>query len=94
MISADNQDDLPPSIRRRLGLPIAANPTIASIKGHMFGNSLRYIKLVLQASAGDDVDPEELMEAARLAGKVPAIVNADLEKAVAAFKAWQDSVHP
>lgn len=94
MISADNQDDLPPSIRRRLGLPVAANPVIAEIKSHMFGNSRRYIALILEASAGNDVDPEELMEAARLAGKPPAIVNFDLDKAAFAYRLWQESVHP
>jgi hypothetical protein len=30
---------LPDPIRRRLGLPVAANPVIAEIKSHMFGNS-------------------------------------------------------
>lgn len=87
-------DQLPDPIRRRLGLPCAANPVIAEIKSHMFGNSRRYIALILEASAGRDVDPEDLMEAARLAGKPPAIVNFDLDKAAVAYRLWQESVHP
>ncbi len=84
----------PEPLRRRLGLPCAANLAIAEIKLHMFGNSHRYIELVLAASAGADVDPEELLEAARLAGKVPARVNHDLEVAAAAYAAWRNSVDP
>jgi hypothetical protein len=50
--------------------------------------------LILEASAGKNVDPEELMEVARLAGKPPAIVNFDLDRAAVAYRLWQESVNP
>ena len=86
--------DLPDPIRRRLGLPLMANPVVQSIKNEMFANSRRYIDLVLIASRGDEIDVEELLAVAQRAGKCPAIVNRDLELAVTAYRAWQESIHP
>ena len=86
--------DLPDPIRRRLGLPCAANPVIAEIKQGLFANAGRYIALVLEASAGNEVDFEELLSAAQRAGKTPARVNFDLEVAATAYAAWRNSVDP
>ena len=87
-------NDLPDPIRRRLGLPLMANPVVQNIKNEMFANSRRYIALVLTASRGDEIDVEELLAVAQRAGKCPAIVNRDLDLAVDAYRAWQESVHP
>ena len=87
-------NDLPDPIRRRLGLPPMTNLVVESIKNEMFANSHRYIAMVLTASRGDEIDVEELLVVAQRAGKCPAIVNRDLELAVAAYRAWQESIHP
>ena len=87
-------NDLPDPIRRRLGLPLMANPVVQSIKNEMFANNHRYITLILDASRGEEIDVEELLAVAQRAGKCPAIVNRDLELAVAAYRAWQESIHP
>jgi hypothetical protein len=87
-------DQMPDPIRRRLGLPPLANPVVQNIKQELFANSRRYIVLILDASRGEEVDVEELLAVAQRAGKCPAIVNRDLELAVAAYRAWQDSIHP
>ena len=87
-------NDLPDPIRRRLGLPLMANPVVQGIKNEMFANSHRYIALVLTASRGDEIDVEELLAVAQRAGKCPAIINRDLNTAMDAYRAWQESVHP
>ena len=86
--------DLPDPIRRRLSLPPIANTVVQNLKHEMFANSRRYMALVLDASADREIDNDELMEAARLAGKSPAIVCRDLERAMAAYRLWQESVDP
>ena len=87
-------NDLPDPIRRRLGLPLMANPMVESIKNEMFANSRRYIDLILAASSGDEIDTEELLAVAQRAGKCPALINRDLNTAMDAYRAWQESVHP
>lgn len=87
-------NQFPEPIRRRLGLPLYANPVVESIKLELFANSREYIRLILLASEGQYVDPAELVTVAQRAGKCPAIVNHDLDIAMAAYKAWQNSVNP
>ena len=87
-------NDLPDPIRRRLGLPLMANPVVQGIKNEMFANSRRYIDLILAASRGDEIDTEALLAVAQRAGKCPAVISHDLNVAMAAFEAWRNSVHP
>ena len=86
--------DLPEPIRRRMGLPPYANPVVESIKLELFANSRAYIRLILLASEGQYVDPAELVTVAQRAGKVPAVVNEDLNRAVVAYQAWRNSIDP
>lgn len=86
--------DLPDPIRRRLGLPDMGNQVAQGIKHELFRNSREYIRLILEASAGNEIDHEELLAVAQRAGKCPAIINHDLNVAMAAYRAWQESVHP
>jgi hypothetical protein len=86
--------DLPDPIRRRLGLTDLGNPMADQIKLELFRNSRRYIDMILAASRGDEIDTEELLAVAQRAGKCPAIINHDLNVAMAAFEAWRNSVHP
>ena len=87
-------NQFPEPLRRRLGLLDFSNPMADQIKAELFRNSHRYIALILAASQGDEIDTEELLAVAQRAGKSPAIINHDLNTALAAYRAWQESVHP
>jgi hypothetical protein len=87
-------DSWPEPLRKRFGLPEMGNPVVQGIKYELFRNSRRYIDLILDASRGDEIDVEDLLAVAQRAGKPTAIINHDLNVAMAAYEAWRNSVNP
>jgi hypothetical protein len=94
MITDFPNDDLPPAIRRRLGLRSSADEQLEEIKRAGFRRLREYQALVLDASAGELFDPEELHDAAARVGRGPHRVLVDVQMARAAYLAWQNIFDP
>jgi hypothetical protein len=94
MIASDHHEDLPPALRRRLGIPAPSNYVVQAIVSELFAATGEYTAFILRASEGKPVDPAEVLAAANRIGKPAWMVHRDLHRAVAAFDAWKSSVDP
>lgn len=92
MISADNQDDLPPSIRRRLGLPVLSSRA-DDLRQAAWQREVDFANAVLRASAGGETDSDELLDLGAKCGLTPCQTFIALRAAEDAHRAWRMSVH-